>query len=69
MERELQKVLVTEGGPGALQLATAFVLFGCPQPLSWSPLNPFCPGPARVHRDLLLKASEINPVRDAAETP
>lgn len=69
MERGLQKVLVTEGGPGALQLATAFVLFGCPQPLSWFPLNLFCPGPARVHRDLLLKALEINQARDVAETP
>ena len=57
VERELQKVLVTEGGPGALHLATAFVLFGGPQPLSWSPLNLFCPGPARVHKDLLLKPS------------
>ena len=60
VERELQKVLVTEGGPRGSAVGNRFVLVGCPQPLSWSLLNPFCPellGPVREHKDLVLKAS------------
>lgn len=34
VERELQKVLVTEGGPRGSAVGNRIVLVGCPQPLS-----------------------------------